>query len=158
MKRGGTLKRRKRIKPVSDKRRRQGTAMAKAGGEILAQVYDHYGVTSTTGLLPPAAPQPKVGDLISATLRAYVRDHAQCRLCPEPAIELHHTPPRGVLGYTCDLLALPACRSCHDACHAGKVLADRQAAEVARWWRYLITHAPETAREALVELAAVEIR
>lgn len=96
-------------------------------------------VTTARAAGTAAEKQP---DLLSPTLIAWVRK-GPCAFCEKPiGCDPHHTPPRGALGRTIDLLVSSACRPCHDLCdrspsHGGYSKAQQSTAVATTLTRFL---------------------
>lgn len=110
-------------------------------------------VAVTSRRAPGTAPE-KSGDVLSPRFLAWVRS-LPCAFCAQrPQSDPHHFPTKGSLGMTIDLLALPACRGCHDKAHAGAIGKVQQCVALIQTLVHFFTRAPRSLkREVFTEIA-----
>lgn len=98
--------------------------------------------------------QEKSGDVLSPRFLAWVRS-MPCAFCAAKApSDPHHFPTKGSLGMTVDMLALPACRSCHDKAHDGRIGKVQQCVALIGTLVHFFTRTPRSLkREVFTEIA-----
>ncbi len=111
-------------------------------------------VIVSTARRPGKPPVPKLGRMVSKSLRRWVKTEATCAHagCKRKARELDHYPTTGANGTRCDLLATATCRKHHDLRHAGKLSDGAIEKAIHATWVTLARLYPDLLRTILAEL------